>query len=67
MRRCFRFASVDRWLLVSVDALLHLLSLHQFVKHEAEKGALRLIRVKRFHDGDHNGQLEIFRDFQLIS
>ncbi|XP_053686280.1 uncharacterized protein LOC128735819 [Sabethes cyaneus] len=49
----------------ALDALLYLLPLHQFVQLEAEKGALRLRRVKHFQDGDLNGHLRIIRDFQL--
>ena len=49
----------------ALDAILHLLPLHQVVQLEAEKSALRLTRLKKVPDGDQTGQLAILKHFQL--
>ena len=47
---------------MALDALMHLLPLHQFVQLEARKSAFKLRRFKRIIGGDLTGHLEILKD-----
>ena len=49
----------------ALDAMLHLLPLHQVVKLEAAKSALKIVRQKHISDGDLRGQLVVLKDIEL--
>ncbi|XP_055542747.1 uncharacterized protein LOC129728335 [Wyeomyia smithii] len=48
----------------ALDAILHLLPLHEFVQLEAERSALRLKRLKEVLPGDLVGHLSILQQFK---
>ena len=50
---------------LALDALMHLLPLHQFVQLEARKSAFKLSRFKRIIGGSLSGHLEILKDVTI--
>lgn len=52
---------------ISLDALLYLIPLHQFIQLEAERSALRVQRTKYFLEGDLTGHLSILKMFDIDS
>lgn len=49
----------------AMEAMLHILPLHLYIKKEAEIGALRQQRRNNYYEGDLTGHLHILKEFNI--